>query len=170
MEYCMTKECVKDYLDKLEESIAEYMNMPVNVRSTEAIDSMIECWERIKGMYNMIWPENGNRSEDYDDDDMSCEITEDDAAAWNRAMKNADGSTGGHWLISDTSGLGKPDDVPDWKWNVTMNLMYSDFSEVAAKYGVGAARFYADLARAFLSDKDAEDDKLGRYYWHIVKK
>lgn len=166
MEYCMTKECVEEYLDKLEESIAEYMAMPVNVRSTEAIDSMIECWERIKSMHKMIWPGD---EEEADEDGEDCLLTEEDAASWNRAMKNADGTTGGHWLISDTSGLGRPDDVPEWEWNVTMNMMYSDYSEVAAKYGVGAARFYADMARAFLDDRDAGEDKLAKYYHYIVK-
>lgn len=166
MEYCMTKECTKAYLDKLEESIAEYMSMPVNVRSTEAIESMIECWERIKGMYTMMWPEDEEAAE-YDEE---CVLTEEDAIAWNKTMKNADGSVGGHWLISDTSGLGRPDNVTDWEWNVLMNAMYSDYSEVAAKYGVGAARFYADMARAFLMDIDAGEDKLAKYYHYLVKK
>lgn len=166
MEYCMTRECIKDYLDKLEESIAEYMSMPVNIRSTEAIDSMTECWQRIQDLYKSM-EASEDESEEYDGE---CELTETDAEHWNRTMSNADGSTGGHWLIADTSNLGRPDGVPDWKWNVTMNMIYSDFSEVAAKYGVGAARFYADMARAFLQDTDAQDDKLGKYYKYIVKK
>lgn len=167
MEYCMTKECTETYLEKLEESIAEYMAMPVSLRSTEAIESMVECWNRLKGMHDMIWPEGEDMDEEYADD---CRLTEEDAASWNKTMKNADGTTGGHWLISDTSGLGRPDDVPDWMWNVAMNMMYSDYSEVAAKYGVGAARFYADMARAFLQDIDAGEDKLAKYYHYIVKK
>ena len=51
-----------------------------------------------------------------------------------------------------------------------MNMMYSDYSGVAEKYGVSIAEFYADMARAFLMDKDGPGakEKLGAYYHGIV--
>ena len=41
---------------------------------------------------------------------------------------------------------------------------------VAEKYGVSIAEFYADMARAFLMDKDGPEakKKLGAYYHGIV--
>ena len=42
---------------------------------------------------------------------------------------------------------------------------------VAKIYGLGnKIDFYADMARAFLMDCDAESDKLERYYRYIAKK
>ena len=35
-----------------------------------------------------------------------------------------------------------------------MNVMYSDYYGVAAKYGLDRPEFYADLAKAFLMDLD----------------
>lgn len=51
-----------------------------------------------------------------------------------------------------------------------LNMMYSDYCEAAKKFGVDNAEFYACLAKAFLKDKDAYPDKLGRYYEYIVEK
>lgn len=160
MDECMTRECVGEYLSKLAEGITEYMEMPVTGRTTEALDGMLECWSKVKALYDSLGEEN--------EEDDGSELTRAAAEEWNECMVNADGTKGGHWSISDTSNLGRPDDVPDWKWNVAMNMMYSDYSEVAAKYGVGTARFFADLARAFLDDPDAVEDKLGKYYLHVV--
>ena len=38
-------------------------------------------------------------------------------------------------------------------------------------HGIPASKieFYADMAKAFLDDKDAQPDKLARYYEYIVK-
>lgn len=49
-------------------------------------------------------------------------------------------------------------------------MLYSDYCSVAKKYGLGdKIDFYADMARAFLMDRDAELDKLERYYRYIAK-
>ena len=42
---------------------------------------------------------------------------------------------------------------------------------VGVKYGVDRAEFYADLAKAFLFDKDgpAPSEKLAEYYHKVVK-
>ena len=41
---------------------------------------------------------------------------------------------------------------------------------VAKKHGVGdKIDFYADMAKSFLCDKDAPEDKLARYYEYIVR-
>lgn len=153
----MNKECIKGYLEKLEENISEYMELPVSVRSTEAVESMTECWQKVKMMYDAMT-----------DKDWT-EFTEEDAETWNRQMVNVDGSSGGHWTIQETNGAGRPADVPEWAWNVAMNMMYSDYAGVAQKYGISATRYYADMASAFLNDADACEDKLAQYYKFIVK-
>ena len=51
-----------------------------------------------------------------------------------------------------------------------MNVMYSDYYGVAAKYGLDRPEFYADLAKAFLMDKDAggPEEKMAGYYHGVV--
>ena len=53
---------------------------------------------------------------------------------------------------------------------MAINLIYSDFSPVAKKHGVGGnLDFYVDMAKAFLEDKDAGPNKIARYYECVVK-
>lgn len=47
--------------------------------------------------------------------------------------------------------------------------VYSDYCAVAKKHGVNNVDFYADLAKAWLHDKDAVKDKAAAYYEYIVK-
>lgn len=97
------------------------------------------------------------------------------ATRWAEHMQNADGTVGPHWTmeqtsaVADASGAGR--DIPHWVFGVTMNMMYSDYYDVARKFGVNVPEFYAELARAFLMDKDGPgtEEKLCAYYRCIVK-
>ena len=51
-----------------------------------------------------------------------------------------------------------------------MNAMYSDYCEVAKKYGVDQTDFYADMAKAWMNDKDAKKNKSALYYECVVEK
>lgn len=51
-----------------------------------------------------------------------------------------------------------------------VNAMYSDYHEVAMKHGVDNADFYADLAKAWLEDADAVQNKAYVYYECLVEK
>lgn len=54
-------------------------------------------------------------------------------------------------------------------WHVVMCSIYSDYAEVAKKYGLsGNAEFFADMAHAWLDDKDAVEDKAAAYYCYVV--
>ena len=104
------------------------------------------------------------------------EMTRDDAEAWAAHMVNEDGTTGPRWPMEQTTALAESmglswNKISPWCWWVTMNMMYSDYSGVAEKYGVSIAEFYADMARAFLMDKDGPEakKKLGAYYHGIVE-
>ena len=104
------------------------------------------------------------------------EFTEEDAKAWTARMKNADGSTGPHWTMEQTTavaesmGIQAPV-VPRWAWGVTINMMYSDYYNVAVEFGLNRPEFYAALAKAFLLDKDGPgpEQKLMAYYEHIAR-
>ena len=131
----MNKDQITEYLEKLEHGISEYMQMPASERSACAIRGMLECWSALDG------------------------FTEQDATAWSAMLRNEDGTTGPHWGVDQTTAVAESMGMT-WEkvsrpcWWITMNMMYSDYSGVAEKYGVFTVLFYADMARAFLMDKD----------------
>jgi len=95
------------------------------------------------------------------------------ATEWSRQMRNADGTTGPHWTMEQIKQVmaqrgisGEP-----LEYFLVFNMLYSDFSAVFRKHGVGdKIDFYADMAKAWLEDKDAVEDKLAAYYECVVKK
>lgn len=113
----------------------------------------------------------GSRASGYGSGGDHQPLTREKAEAWVAKMENSDGSTGAHWTLEQTKqfqsqkGIGL-DPIKFW---VTMNMMYSDYFMAAEKAGAGSVDFYADMAKAFLTDKDAQPDKLDRYYCAIVK-
>lgn len=150
-------EKIKAYKEKLEHEIDEFVeNYPVNERTVAALTAMLECWEHVK---NCAACAKGG------------ELTQEDAMAWMYQMKNEDGTFGAHWDVAQTKPYMEPRGVSceAWKWAAVMNMMYSDYCKAARKNSVDRPEFYADLAAAFLADKDAPDDKAGRYYHSIAK-
>lgn len=155
------KDKLQAYKEKLEQGIAEYMALPVSERSASAVRGMVECWEAIDEMEHCVC--------------HSEKMTHDDAEKWVSRMVNDDGTMGAHWTMEQTTAVAESvgvafEHISQWCWWVTMNMMYSDYCTVADKYGVGTAEFYADMAKAFLFDKDAPSpqEKLSAYYYGIV--
>lgn len=94
------------------------------------------------------------------------------AMKWVNQMQNEDGSKGPRWTFEQArqimSQRGIRCDAAEF-W-AALNMMYSDYCGVAEEYGVGdKPDFYADLAKAFLMDKDASGGKLSRYYRYVVE-
>lgn len=151
-------EKIKAYKEKLEHEIDEFVeNYPVNERTVAALTSMLECWEHVKECAKC----SGSGDE---------ELTKEDAMSWMYNMKNEDGSFGAHWDLEQTRPYMEPRGVTCelWKWAAVMNMMYSDYCKAARKNSVDRPEFYADLAAAFLDDKDAPEDKAWRYYHNIA--
>ena len=154
-------EQIKAYIPKLEYSIREYMRNPATPNAAQGIMAMVECLNMLKGAEGAIC--------------TGRELTKADAEAWAARMENEDGSTGQHWGVDQTTAIAESMGMT-WEkvsrpcWWITMNMMYSDYSGVAEKYGVSIAEFYADMARAFLMDKDGPgaEEKLGASYHGIV--
>ena len=93
------------------------------------------------------------------------------AEQWARNMEKEDGSKGPKWTkeqvkpyMAQTGYHG-----PEYKFWVIMNAMYSDYCKVAKKYGMDRPEYYADLAKAWLEDRDAVPEKAGLYYRYIVQ-
>ena len=140
-----------NYLEKLEAEKRNYMELPVSLGSMEMIREIEKTKECLCN-------------------DADGELTKEDAMSWMYNMKNEDGSYGAHWEIEQTRPFMAPRGITcdAWEWAAVMNMMYSDYCKVARKNSVDRPEFYADLAAAFLDDKDAPEDKAGRYYHNIA--
>lgn len=158
----LTKEALAQYKDKLEQGILEYMRMPPGDRSASGVRGMLECWSMVDAAQQSIGG--------------SGDMTKADAEAWVSHMASEDGTTGAHWPMEQTSAVAESmgiswDRLTPWCWWAAMNMMYSDYIGVAMRYGVSTAEFFAELAQAFLFDKDGPGpkEKLSAYYFGIVK-
>ena len=93
------------------------------------------------------------------------------AAEWVHGMENADGTKGPHWTMEKTEEARTQRGIscePLAFW-VAMNMMYSDYVKAAEKANCSSMDFYAYMAKAFLDDKDAADNKIGRYWACVVR-
>lgn len=152
---------VNNFREKLKKEIHEYMDMQISSRNVTAITDMIACLSALDVF------EGAKDAEHFD---MST------AQKWVDGMKNDDGTHGAHWTIEQTTAVAESlaiplDTISEYCWWATMNMMYSDYVNVAIDYKVDVPDFYANLAEAFLFDKDAGSpkQKLGAYYSCIVK-
>lgn len=96
-------------------------------------------------------------------------LTHDEAEEWCDNMVNADGTKGCHWTLEQTQDVAKQRNItcdPNDFWAV-MNMMYSDYCQVAKRQSVDTPGFYADMAKAFLEDTDAADGKA-YLYWDCI--
>ena len=157
------KEKAYSYKKKLEHEIEEYMELPISERRYSAIKGMIECWQEVDKLEKKCG--------------ATGEFNEQIAEMWVNGMINEDGTVGAHWKKEETTAEAKTanvkfEHITDYCWWVTMNMMYSDYHAVAKKYGCDNTMFYADMAKAFLFDKDAGTprEKLSAYYHGIAKK
>lgn len=105
-----------------------------------------------------------------------AEFGREDAEEWVEAMMNEDDQKphGGKWDVAFVKPLaqkvGISSDGPDfWEFYAVVNSIYSDFCKVLKEYNVTNPMAYAKLAKAWIHDKDAVDDKVSVYYNCIVK-
>lgn len=158
---------MQEYIDKLHQEMHKVMEKPVTLGSAEEVTVYADA-------ICLLHKLSGDHFREVT---KMIEFTEDDAKAWTANMKNADGTTGPHWTMEQTTavaesmGIQAPV-VPRWAWGVTMNMMYSDYYDVAMEFGVNRPEFYAALAKAFLMDKDGPEpeEKLCEYYKHIASR
>ena len=151
------------YKDKLHAALREIAECPVSMRTVEQAAAVTDLLCRL------------DKLEDHDEPE-TVEFDRATAMQWAAAMRNADGTTGPHWSMDQTSaiadGMGVQEtDIPRCAWGVTMNMMYSDYYHIAVEFGLNRPEFYAALAKAFLLDKDGPgpERKLMEYYEHVVK-
>lgn len=155
---------MKEYVEKLYTKLHEAMEKPVTLGSAEEVCLYAKTIRRLEKL------------DCREDEPDAAEFDRETAMQWAEHMQNADGSTGPHWTMEQTTavaesmGIQTPA-VPRWAWGVTMNMMYSDYYPVAVEFGLNRPEFYAALAKAFLIDKDGPgpERKLMAYYEHIAR-
>lgn len=159
---------MKEYINGLYARLEELSEKPLtlgHIEEADAVAGLLCRLHKLDGMDGDHLRESAKR----------MNFTREDAEAWAAKMQNADGTVGPHWTMDQTSAVadasGAGHDVPHWVFGATMNMMYSDYYDVARKFGVNVPEFYAELARAFLMDKDGPgpEEKLCAYYRCIVK-
>ncbi len=95
------------------------------------------------------------------------------AMEWVENMEDGEGVRGGKYTWHQTQQYAMNKGITGEKrlveFYVAMNAMYSDYSEAAKKFGVDKPEFYACLAKLFIEDPDAVDNKMEEYYKHVVK-
>lgn len=114
----------------------------------------------------------------HEEDESAEHISLDDAQRWVASMEWIDPKTrtkkkGPRWTYeeikqyADNFGVKGESEVIDFF--AAINAMYTDYVGVATKFGLDKPEFYAELAKAFIHDKDAEDGKIRRYYQYIAE-
>lgn len=91
-------------------------------------------------------------------------------------MENEDGTKGPHWTVEETTSVAnklginlKTEKHNKWDWYVAMNMIYSDFYKaVVAMTGSANTKYFAELAKAWLCDKDVSEGKMWHYYVNIM--
>lgn len=105
------------------------------------------------------------------------EMTKESARAWVASMHGSDPAKpkGGKWSMEDVKPYAQRMGIPTegvefYEFFAIMNAMYSDYFEVAKKYNLqNNPAFFADMAKAWLHDEDAVENKAAMYYDCIVK-
>lgn len=157
-------ENAKDWLTM---KIVEYKALPMD-------DNTAKMLSIYNGAYNALCEWGEDQEEDisaatYDHQDT---FTSDTAKAWMASLQNADGTNGPHWTLEQAKQImaQRKLSLHPYEFWVALNIMFSDFSPVVKKHGLGGSLdFYVDMAKAFLDDKDAQPNKLIHYYENIVK-
>lgn len=91
-------------------------------------------------------------------------------------MENEDGTRGPHWTVEETTSVAnqmginlRSEKHNKWDWFVAMNMMYSDYYKaVAAMTGNPNTKHFAELAKAWVCDKDIPEGKTWHYYVYLM--
>lgn len=127
-------------------------------------------------MHDMRGRDYGDYGMDYDMRDYGKmeygKMSHEDIEKWKKHMKNQDGTMGEHFkkeqVMQAARQIGvNPEEYGEHIFPLVMNMMYSDYCAVAKKFGLDRPDFYAELAKAFLNDKDFSgepEEKVFLYY------
>ena len=164
-------DCNKGNKTELLKTIKKYGDMPINPERTTFLAN---CWAAYQALCMIGADEEPSitafETASHNDHNENL-LTTEQIMCWVASMVNADGKRGGRWPMEQTEQvrIQKNIDCDPVMFFAAMNMMYSDYCKVAEKFNVGTTDFYAYMAKAFLDDQDAVQNKLAWYYHSIVK-
>lgn len=90
-------------------------------------------------------------------------------------MENEDGSRGEHWSLEETTSIAnqyginlKGEKYNKYDWYVALNMIRSDYYRaVVTMTSSDHIKYFVELAKAWLNDKDIEEGKMWYYYTSI---
>jgi hypothetical protein len=121
------------------------------------------------------------RGYDYSKDSSQMtygKMSQEDIEKWSEKLENSDGTRGKHFKKDQIEHVAKQIGFDMHRvggekvFCMAMNMMYADYCGVAKKFGADTPLFYAEMAKAFLEDKDFKgepEEKLWLYYKCIVE-
>lgn len=103
-------------------------------------------------------------------------LTREKAEKWVKSMYGDDPKTRGEmWSYQDAKKLAEERGLPTEgqemiDFYVVLNMVYTDYCKVAKEHGVDTEDYYADLAEAWLYDRDAKPptQKLMAYHKYVI--
>lgn len=95
------------------------------------------------------------------------QLTREEARKWMREMKHTAFEEEEAMRYARKMGLDDEEIFPSY-WAV-INALVTDYEDVARKHGVHKPEFYADLAKAWICDEDAVENKAAMYYRYVVE-
>lgn len=99
-------------------------------------------------------------------------LTEERVKKWVESMKDDSGRNGPRFTMEQAE-LQRSNhcmQCDKLEFYAAINMMYSDYCEVARRMNVDKTEFYALMAKAFLLDKDAAEGKLAKYMKYVAEK
>lgn len=87
------------------------------------------------------------------------------AKEWVKKLERNDGGTGEKWSVEQTESVRQnyAPQADKWEWYAVLNSIYSDYYHEKFDNTI-----YYQLAKDFITDKDAVRDKVLAYYMYIV--
>ena len=142
-------------LEKIEHEITQTMEEPMSLHSIEKLNALYKAKRNLNG-------HEAHRGR----------LSRDQAHAWVRHMEHEDGTKGEHWTCEQTTQVmrNKGYEFEPAEWYAIMNAMHADYFKVAKMFGVDNIDFYAAMAKAWLCDEDAVEDKAKQYWEHVAKR
>ncbi len=140
-------------LEKIEHEITQTMEEPMSLHSIEKLNALYKAKRNLNGH-----EAHGGR------------LSREEAHEWVRSMEHEDGTKGEHWTCEQTTQVmrNKGYEFEPAEWYAIMNAMHADYFKVAKMFGVDNIDFYAAMAKAWLCDDDAVEDKARQYWEHVA--
>lgn len=104
---------MKDYINGLYARLEELSEKPLTLGHIEEADA-------VAGLLCRLHKLDGMDGDHFRESTKMTEFSREDAMRWAEHMQNADGTTGPHWTMDQTSAVadasGIPHDIPRWAW------------------------------------------------------